>query len=194
MEAHNILFMNVQSEAQRPDQSTQIGLGVLCLLSLLCGLMMKSIVFWHLSQTKIWSKPINILILTDELIYVSTGSYVLIQMLIWLFTQTHALTFFEDLFDFQVNSHGYCNLYVSIATFHYFYGTLGSFGISFHRYVLILKPHWVKRRIREEVLLAIVLSFCLSTNFVLVALYTAGNTTRRVAFNGCVGWSENFQV
>ena len=194
MENFNFSFKSIESGRANLEQTTKIGLAVVCLLSLFCGLMMKSIVFWHLSQTKIWSKPINVLILVDELIFVITGSYVLIQMSLWLFTATNAFALFESLFGIQVNSHRYCSFYLSVASFHYFYGSLGSFGISVHRFVFILSPNWVKKLIQEEHLLIFILSLCLFTNFGLVILYTTGNATKRTGFNTCMGRTETFQV
>lgn len=189
-----ITFTEVEGGDSKMSDLTRFGLGVLCLLSLLCGLTMKSIVFWHLSQTKIWAKPINVLILVDELILVTTGSYILLQMSGWLFTQPGTPAVFETLFSIHVNPHSYCAFYISVTSFHYFYATLGSFGISLHRFVLIIKPHWVRGLKKEKVLLVAVLLMCLLTNFGLVVLYNAGNVIRRNAFNSCLGRTETFQV
>lgn len=194
MENLNISLTPIEGDRPNFEQSTKVGLGVLCLITLVFGLMLKSIVFWHFSQIKIWSKPINVLILTDEFIFVISGSYILIQMPVWLFTETNALSVLDTWFGIQVNNQWYCSFYLSIASFHYYYGSLGSFGISLHRYVLILKPHWVKEPKQEKVLLIFILSFCLLLNCGLVVLNSYGNATRRTAFNTCIGRSPIFQV
>lgn len=194
MENHSVSFLHVESVKPSIEQAASISLGSLCLLSLLWGAMMKSIVFCHFSETKIWSKPINVLILVDELIFVISGSYILIQISIWLLTQTQGLTIFESFFGIQVDTHWYCSVYISIASFHYFYGTLGSFGISVHRYVLVMKPHLIKGLKEEKIMLSFILLACLTTNLGLVVLYISGNTTRRTGFNACLGRSEKTQV
>lgn len=194
MENLNFTFTPIESGRRNLSQSTKFGLALLCLVSLFFGLMMKSIVFWHFSRIKIWSKPINVLILADELIFVITGSYLLIQMSIWLYTETNALSIFYTWFGIQVNSHWYCSFYFSIASFYYFYGSMGSFGISLHRYVLILKPHWVKKSRQEEVLLIFILSMCLLVNCGLVVVYSYGHATMRTGFNSCMGSTATFQV
>ena len=194
VENQNISFTLVESVKPTLSEAISITLGVLSLLSLLWGATMKSIVFWHFSQTKIWTKPINVLILADEFIFIISGSYILIQMSVWLFTQTQAVTFFENWFDTQIDSHWYCSVYVSIATFHFFYGTLGSFGFILHRYVFVMKPHWVNGLREERIMLVFILAACLITNVCLVFLNNAGNATRRIAFNACLGRSERFQV
>lgn len=192
MENISLTFIYIESEESKLTQTTRLGLAALCLLSLFCGLAMKSIVFWHFSQTKIWTKPINVLILADELIFVISGSYILLQMSTWLLSNSQTLAIFENMPRFQ--SPCYCSVYISITSFHYFYGTFGSFGISLHRYVLILKPHWVKRLTHEKIMLIIILGLCLSANIGLVFLYNSGNVTRRNAYNTCMGRTETFQV
>jgi len=194
MDNTSITFTNIAGEESKLGQEMRFGLGILCLLSLLCGLAMKSIVFWHFSQTKIWSKPINVLILADELIFTIGGSYILLQMSLWLLTNSHSLTIFEKLLSNQINSDMYCSIYISITSLHYFYGVLGGFGISLHRYLLILKPHWVKKLSHEKIMLVLVLGSCSLANTGLVFLYNSGNVTRRNAYNTCMGRTETFQV
>jgi len=186
--------MNIESENSTLGSTINFVLGVLCLLSLGLGLTMKSIVFWHFSQIKIWTKPINVLILVDEVIFIISGSYILIQMSIWLLTQSSSAIIFETLLNIQIESRMYCSVFISITSFHYFYGTLGSFGISLHRYVLILKPHLVKNLTQEKIMLITVLALSILTNLGLIFLYTSGNVTRRNAYNACMGRTETFQV
>ena len=112
---------------------TKVVLGLICLISFFWGFSLKLIIFEHFAKIKIWSKPINVLILFDEIICCFTNAIFLIQLSIWFFTDTHSNVAFETVFGLGTSSEAYCNFFSWVGTVNIAYGGLGGFGISIYR-------------------------------------------------------------
>ena len=107
--------------------------GSICLIYFVWGLSLKLIVFEHFAKIKIWSKPINVLILFDEIICCFTNAIFLIQMSVWFLTATESNVAFEAIFGLGTSSEAYCSFFSWVGTINITYGALGSFGISIYR-------------------------------------------------------------
>ena len=69
-------------------------------ISLLVGTFMKSLIYRHLKRIKLTTRPINFLVLIDQLVHHFCGTIFIAMNVVWMITDTSAAQLFEDIFRF----------------------------------------------------------------------------------------------
>ena len=190
---NDVLFINQwmkdeESLMNLPFDNKMI-LAAVMLISLLIGSFFKSITYaYFLSTSKEnrgWMhRPINILLLTSSLIHHATH----IWMWSWYVISFLTIAPLSDIFGF----HG-CQVIQIVAGFGMCYLTVGGFGITVYRILLIKYEYWVKNVIGQKALLGIILSLSFVICWIIVFLYgLEGNLSRptlNTTLNYCQGVS-----
>jgi hypothetical protein len=171
----------------------RITIGMVNLVSLFGGTFMKILVYRHFKTAKFWDRPINVLILIDEIIHHSTYTYFILLTSMWALTNTYGANLISEWTNYEINNHMFCKIFIVVGSFSFNYGSVGSFGIGIYRLIYVTKTKWI-RKLGENCLLAIISTFCLLFTLVMAGVYTANESTGRMAFNACNGRSQIFQV
>ena len=172
-------FMNVSFD-------TKALLGAAGFISLVTGSVFKCIMYAYVVSTnkenRGWMhRPINVLILASSVIHHGTH----IWMWSWYILQNIILqTSLSDALGFH-----WCIIMQMVAGYGMCYLTVGGFGISIYRLLLIKREHWVKYVIGQELLLAIILSMNFILCWIIVLMYSwEGNLSRptlNTTLNAC---------
>ena len=187
---NEVLFIN---EWMRGEESLmylpfdyKMMLAAVMLISLLVGSYYKCITYaYFLSTSKEnrgWMhRPINVLLLTSSLIHHATH----IWMWSWFVISFLTVVPLSDVFGF----HG-CQIIQIVAGFGMCYLTIGGFGITVYRLLLIKHENWVKNVIGQKVLLGIISSTSFVICSIIVFLYAWEGSLSRPTLNTTLNYCQ----
>ena len=184
---------NGESFLLRMPMFWRMTIGFANLISLSWGTFMKILVYRHFKTAKFWDRPINVLILIDEIIHHTTNTYFILLTSMWALTNTYGANLISEWTNYEINNYTFCKVFIIVGSFSFNYVSVGSFGICIYRLVFVTKTKWI-RSFGEHCLLAVTVTSCLLFALAMAGVYTKNEATGRMAFNACNGRSQIFQV
>jgi len=168
------------------------GFAISLIVSFIWGTLMKQLIYQHLMNSKLLRRPINSMILVDEIFHHITNGFLIIQVSIWLISGNTNTTFSKLLhLDWIVSPHSYCKIFTTVGIFTFQYATYGSVGVAVLRVLYFKENTWaLKSRLYVSLVPPITVAWTVISSW----MFISEPGTARIALNSCMGRTENFQV
>ncbi len=190
----NFITKNNLSVILQIGQPWNLGL-ILCItLSLIWGSAMKILVYIEYTKHKILKKPINLLILLDQIISQSINIFIGLNIVIELHFGLTPTQFFKTYFHIDVQETIYCKIFFFLGIFMSTYLIIGNSILAIYRTIYLTKSNFVKHVIGEKRSLFIFLVGGFIITFTMTYLYVDIESSTSAIYNMCVGRSQYFEV
>jgi len=193
------VFQNLKTENHlsvvlQISQPWNMGLIFCIALSLIWGSAMKSLIYIECTKHKILTKPINLLILVDQITNHSINIFIGLNIVIELYFGLTPTQFAKTYLYIDVQTTVYCKIFFFLGIFMSTYLIIGNSILAIYRTIYLRKPKFVKHVIGEKLLLIISLvGGCLVTT-TMTYLYVSEGFSTSAIYNMCVGRSQFFEV
>ena len=169
-------------------------LALLLVGSLLWGSLMKALVYILYKKLRKMKRPMNLLILVDQVTNHSLNIYVGLNLFIELYFGLSPTEFAKTFFDIEIEATAYCRIFYFLSTFMFVHLVIGNSILAIHRTIYLKRTNFVKIFIGEELMMFISLVGGFFATTIMTYLFVNEKSSRRAVYNMCVGHSQLFEV
>ena len=192
-------FQNLKTESHLPvilqiSQPWNICLIFCITLSLVWGSAMKILVYIKYTKHKILTKPINLLILVDQITNHSINIFIGLNIVIELWFGLTPTQFAKTYLNIDVQTTVYCKTFFFLGIFMSAYLQVGNSILAIYRTIYLMKPNFVKHVIGEKLALIVSLVGGYLVTTIMTYLYVSEGFSTSAIYNMCVGHSQFFEV
>ena len=192
-------FKNLQSSDEKSyflqmSPGWRMTFGVLLLLSLLWGSVMKSFIYSYLKCCKVIDKPINFMIMLSQILHHILHIFIGTNLLIELLVGVSPIDFAKDYLNTEVNSVVYCTTFYFFGVFNTTYLIVSNALLGIYRLILLTLPRLATKLLGNYSFVIFAISGSLLISTVLSGLFIHEKSSSRAILNLCVGRSQKFQV
>ena len=168
--------------------------GALIIIIWLFENIFKYVTYKVILKMKIWERPINIMIILNQVIDHIISSLVILNFSCMVPYATPSVVFLERCLTFQINSHTFCGTLAYLIFFWISYSNFSGLGMALYRVLLVTRPHLVRANIGSNNLLMFLVAGTLACCSLTTVWFGHGEAFGRTSVNSCQGVSETFQV
>jgi hypothetical protein len=159
-------------------------------LSLAWGTAMNYLIFRHFRKMKIFDKPINFLILVDQIIHQTFGTVFCFSVMSAVAFEMTLNQLLNEYFATNFNCHTFCTLYMYMAMFSVVFSNTGNASIAIYRLIIVK----LNRKANERILLPLICFSGLAMTSLVAGLAANGHPENANIFQTCSGRSIKFWV
>ena len=186
-ESHNFVI-------QRISLAWKVVLWFIIFISLVTGWMMKYLKLKHITQKSFKEQPINWMILTEEIVHLVSGSFILTSLLL---SHTMGLSVGEwvnHFFNEFMTDRQYCWILINVKLLVIIYRGVNGVGMAVVRVLLLVMGDWVKFRIGQRKFFILSWVSVVAMSAAIVCLYCVESLTSRPLYFTCMGIDEHIEV
>ena len=186
-ESHNFVI-------QRISLAWKVALWFIIFISLVTGWMMKYLVFKHIAQKSFKEQPINWMILTEEIVHLVCGSFILTSLLL---SHTMGLSVGEWVnyfFNQFITDHQYCWIFINAHILVIIYRGVNGVGMAIVRVLFLIKGDWVRFKIGQKKFFSLSWVLVVAMSAAIMCLYCMESLTSRPLYFTCLGIDEHIEV
>ena len=154
----------------------------------------KYVTYKSIFKMKINDRPINVLIMLNQVIDHIISSLIILNFLTMVPYGTSSVVFLERFLPFQINSFILCSSLAYLIIFWISYSNSSCLGIALYRVLLVTRSNFVTTKVGINNLLLFFIAGSVVISFMTTVLFGYGEAYGRTSFNSCLGVSETFQV
>ena len=165
-------------------------LGIFTSASLIWGTAMKQLIYKNFQKIKIIEKPINFLILLDQILNQTFSTIFCVSVISSVAFGMTLNEFLNEFFGANLNCFTFCTFYMYLASFSVVFSSTGNFGIAIYRLIIVK----LNRKANERILLSLICVLELVVTSLIAALGGNGHPENVNIFQTCSGRSIKFWV
>jgi len=155
---------------------------------------MKYLMFKHIAQKSFKEQPINWMILTEEIVHLVCGSFILTSLLL---SHTMGLSVGEwvnHFFNEFMTDRQYCWILINVKLLVIIYRGVNGVGMAVVRVLLLVMGDWVKFRIGQRKFFILSWVSVVAMSAAIMCLYCVESLTSRPLYFTCMGIDEHIEV
>ena len=156
--------------------------------------VMKYVIYKSISRMKIHERPINLLIILNQVIDHIISSLFVLNFLCMAPFGTSSVAFLEIFLPLSINSSTFCWTLCYLTAFWISCSSYIGLGIALYRMLFVTKLHFIWFKIGSNIFVVLFAMAALVSSFLTTVWYGNEEAYGRTAFNNCQGVSEKYQV
>ena len=173
------LFESRNFVIQRISLAWKVVLWFIIFISLVTGWMMKYLMLKHIAQKSFKEQPINWMILTEEIVHLICGSFILTSLLL---SHTMGLSVGEwinHFFNEFMTDRQYCWILINVKLLVIIYRGVNGVGMAVVRVLLLVMGDWVKFAIGQRKFFILSWVSVVAMSAAIMCLYCVESLTSR---------------
>ena len=193
-EFSNFLTNNELGSFQQMSSISRYAYALVLTMIWIAENVMKCVIYKSIYRMKIHERPINLLIILNQVIDHIISSLFVLNFLCMAPFGTSSVAFLEIFLPLSINSSTFCWTLCYLTAFWISCSSYIGLGIALYRMLFVTKLHFVWFKIGSNILVVLFVMVALVCSFLTTVWYGNEEAYGRTAFNNCQGVSEKYQV